>query len=300
VSARAYRAAAPLSAGRIAAALGWAALTAAAVGVLAHAVTGTLFYVDVLVPAAIGVAVGAAMGWAVRRLALARPPVAGALAALAVMAALATMVALDFRTARAARGHEVDELSRLRADIGVSEEELAATRRAILAHWTLERYARARIGLDDSGMFTGTPPVLGRAGAVAMSLVELLLALAIAVLWAVQVAGEPACPRCGRWRVERRLGAAAHGVARALAKRLRAGDAGGAATLVRPPDTREQVLLSILTCPHGHDGEAGVLRIAEVSWTRRRRLALRPIADLEISATDLDVLRSALAEESAA
>ena len=99
--------------------------------------------------------------------------------------------------------------------------------------------------------------------------------------------------------MERGLGAAAHGVAREVVARLEAGDASGAAALLRPPDTREEVLLSLLTCPHGHDGEAGVVRICEVSWTRRRRLALRQVADLEMDAPELAVVRAAFDEESA-
>jgi hypothetical protein len=300
VSVRPYRAAAPLSAGRLAAALGWALVTAAAVAAAAHAIARTLFYVDLLLPAAVGVGVGASMAWAVRRLALARPRVAGAFAAAATMAALAGQVSLDYRAARAEREAEVAELARLRSGVGVSEAELAAATDAILARWTLAGYARARVGLDDSGTFTGTPPVLGRAGAMALSLFEVCLALAIAALWAAGAASDPACPRCGAWRVERRLGAAAHGVAREVERRLSAGDASGTAELLRPPDTREHVLLSVLSCPAGHDGEAGVLRVCEVSWTRRRRLALRRIADLEIDADDLAVLRAAFASESAA
>ncbi len=297
---RPYRAAAPLSPVRVAAVLGWTALTAVTVGVAAHALTRALFYVDLLVPAAVGVAVGAAMGWAVRKVIVPRPLLAATCAALATAAALAAQMALDYRAARAARADEIDELSRLRAGVGVSDDELAAAREAILADWTLAGYARARIGLDDSGRFTGTPPVLGRAGAVAVSIVELCLALAIACLWAAQVAGEPACPVCGAWRVERGIGAAAHGVARELVAALLEDEAARAADLLRPPDTREQVMLSLLICPAGHDGDAGVLRIAEVSWTRRRRLALRRIADLDIGAAELAVVRAALAEEDAA
>jgi len=105
---------------------------------------------------------------------------------------------------------------------------------------------------------------------------------------------------CGAWRVERGIGTAAHGVARELVAELVQGDTARAAALLRPPDTREQVMLSLLTCPAGHDGDAGVLRVAEVSWTRRRRLALRRIADLDIDAADLMVVRAALADEGAA
>jgi len=275
-------------------------VTAVLVGGAAHGLVRALFYVDLLVPAAVGVGVGASMGWAVRRLALSRPLVAGAPAGASVAAALAAQVALDFRAARQEREQEIEELARLRAGVGVSDEELEAAKDSILARWTLARYASARVGLDDSGTFTGTPPVLGRAGAVALSLFELLLALAIAGLWAAQAASDPACPRCGRWRVERGLGSAAHGVAHQVVDRLLAGDASGAAALLRPPDTREQVMLSIVTCPDGHDGEAGVLRVCEVSWTRRRRLALRRVADLEIDGPDLATLRQAFAAESAA
>lgn len=275
-------------------------LTAVVVGAAAHAVSRAQFYVDLLVPAAIGVAAGASMAWVVRRARLSRPLVAGTLAGLAAAGALAAQVALDFHAGRRAKAREIDALARTRAGVGVSEGELVAAREAILARWTLPRYARARIGLDDSGAFTGTPPVLGRAGAMAVSFIEILLALAITAAWAAQAASHPACPRCGRWRVERGLGAAAHGVARELAARLLADDPIGAAALLRPPDTREQVLLSRLSCPEGHDGDGGVLRICDVSWTRRRRLGLRRIADIEVEMAELEGLRAALGEESAA
>jgi hypothetical protein len=298
VSPRPYRPAAPVRARPLLAGLGWMLLTSVVVGGAAHALTRATFHVDLLIPAAIGLGAGASMAWIVTRASLARPALAAILAGAAATGALAVHLALDFRAARAARTAEIEELSRMRAGVGVSDEELAAVQDAMMSHWTLSRYARARIGLDDSGALTGTPPVLGRAGAVAVSLIEMCLALLIAGLWAAQAAADPACPRCGRWRVEHPIGAAAHGVAGEVVDRLLAGDAAGAAALLRPPDTREQVLLSALTCPDGHDGESGVVRVSEVSWTRRRRLAMRRVADLETGAEELGVLRAAFGQES--
>jgi hypothetical protein len=132
---------------------------------------------------------------------------------------------------------------------------------------------------------------------VALSAIELFLALAIACLWAGRAASQPACPTCGAWRAEHALGSAAHGVAREVAKRLVAGDAAGAAQLLRPPDTREAVALSALACPAGHDQGGGVLRIGDVFWTRRRRLALRRVADLEVSGEEMAAMSRAVHRE---
>ncbi|HLU67210.1 MAG TPA: hypothetical protein VKZ63_13090, partial [Kofleriaceae bacterium] len=68
----------------------------------------------------------------------------------------------------------------------------------------------------------------------------------------------------------------------------------------RPRDTREQTLLTILSCPDGHDGDGGVLRVSDVSWTRRRRrLALRQVADLEIDGAAAAAIAGALEREGA-
>jgi hypothetical protein len=138
--------------------------------------------------------------------------------------------------------------------------------------------------------------VLGRGGTLALSLFELALAIAIASLWAGRAASEPACPVCGAWRAEHMLGSAAHGVSRAVVQRLLDGDAYGAAELLRPPDTREEVRLSLFRCPAGHD-DGAVLRVAEVIWTRHRRLALRRVADLEATGGEVVVVASGLGAE---
>lgn len=265
-------------------AAGWAAGTAVVAGILAHVVGRVLLPIDLLLPAALGAVVGGWLAWVVRKLRLSRPrPVVG-LAAGAVVLAMLVQVVLDFRAARSAHERELDEVFSQRALIGVaSHERLAREREEWLAGWTFWNYFRARIGADDSGSFTGTPPVLGRSGAMALSLFELLIAVLIATLWAGRTAIEPACPVCGAWRVENHLGGAAHGIANDAVKRLLAGDATGAAALLRPPDTREEVTFSLFTCPAGHDTDGGVMRIGEVFWTRRRSLALRRVADLVVT-----------------
>jgi hypothetical protein len=282
----------------LAAAVGWAALCALAAGVAAHVASRVLFPINLVVPAAVGVAVGAALAWMVRRLRLSRPRAVVALAAGAVVLALSVQLVLDYRAALADQVRMLEPVEDFRLGQGfVEPEEVAADRAEALAEWTLWRYARSRVGLDDSGTFTGMPPGLSRAGTVALSAIELFLCLAIACLWAGRAAAQPACPSCGEWRAEHALGSAAHGVARALVKRLLAGDAAGAAELLRPPDTREAVTLSALACPAGHDQDGGVLRVGEVFWTRRRRLALRRIADLQVSGEEMAAMRRAVGGE---
>lgn len=285
-----------------AAAAGLAALGAVASGAAAHVLSQVrsrvLFPIDVVLPAAIGIAVGAAVVWSVRRLRLSRPRPVLVLAASAAVLGLAVQLGLDYRAARAARVQRLEVGQAIRVGSGlVAREDLAAERDALLADWSLWRYARARVGLDDSSAFTGAPAVLGRGGTLALSAVEVFLAIAIATLWAGRAASHPACPVCGAWRAERVLGSAAHGVARALVQRMLAGDAHGAAGLLRPPDTREEVRLSAFRCPAGHD-EGGVLRVGEVFWTtRHRRLAVRRVADVEVTGGELAVIAAGLGSE---
>jgi hypothetical protein len=286
----------------IASAAAWAALAALWAGVLAHAASRIFPPVDIMLPSAIGAVVGGGLSVAVRRLRLSRPRPVVAIAIAATLAALVLQLGLDFRAARAARAARVERSLGVRVEIGVlPREELEGDRAAAMQGWTLGRYARERIGLDDSGRLTGLPPLLGRAGALAMTALQLVLALAIAVLLARRSAAEPACPRCGAWREAHPLGAAAHGVARELVAAVREGDADGAAALVRPPDTREAVMMWRLACPDGHDGDGGVLRVSEVIWTRRRRrLVLQRVADLEAGEDLLAPLVAALARQARA
>lgn len=300
--ARRYRPAAPVGRRVIASAAAWSALAALWAGVLAHFAARIVPPVDVMLPSAIGAVVGGGLSVAVRRLRLSRPRPAVGLAIAAALAALALQLGLDYRAARAARADRVERGLAVRADAGVMpREELARERAAAMRGWTLGRYARERVGLDDSGQLTGLPPLFGRAGALVMTGLQLALALSIAALLARRSAAEPACPRCGGWRDAHPLGAAAHGVARQLVAALRGGDADGAARVVRPPDTREAVMMWRLACPDGHDGDGGVLRVSEVIWTRRRRrLALRRVADLEVGADLLAPLAAALARQARA
>jgi hypothetical protein len=296
--ARRYAPATTIGRRTMAAAAGWAALCGLVAGAAAHAASRVLFPVHLVLPAAVGVAVGAALAVLVRRLRLSRPRAVVALAAGAVVLALSVQLAFDYRAALAEEVRQLEPVEEFRVSQGfVEPDEAAADRAEALAGWTLWRYARARVGLDDSGTFTGMPPGLSRAGTLALSAIELLLGLAIACLWAGRAAAQPACPTCGAWRAEHALGSAAHGVAREVVKRLNAGDAAGAAALLRPPDTREAVALSAFACPAGHDQDGGVLRIGEVFWTRRRRLALRRIADLEVSGEEMAAMTRAVRGE---
>ncbi|HWM84568.1 MAG TPA: hypothetical protein VNO33_01995 [Kofleriaceae bacterium] len=296
--ARRYAPAAIVDRRTLAVAGAWSALSAVLAGIAAHLVSRFLFPIQLVLPAAVGIAVGAALAWTVRRQRLSRPGPVVALAAAAVTVALLLHLVLDFAAARSAQAAELDQVLEMRATTGLAtREDLAAERDEWLAEWNFWRYARARIGLDDTGVFSGTPPVLGRAGAVALSAIELLLAIWIAALWAGRAAGEPACAACGAWKPEWGLGSAAHGVARGVIDRMLAGDAEGAADLLRPPDTREEVRFSLLRCPDGHDGEGGILRVSEVFWTRHRRLALRRVADLEVGGEELRAIADGLGVE---
>lgn len=291
MSARPYRPTAPLGArsvlGLVAIAMGLALV----LGLAGHGFSRLLFYVDLLVPVAIGTAMGALLSRAVIVLRVARPVLVATIAAAATASALAMMVAADYRHARANQEATVQRGAQVRQSIGIDDREIAQWRDDQLSHWTLTNYVRARVGLDDRGYFTGTPPVLGKAGAVALSIIELVFACVMAVMWAGRTASTPACPVCGAWREEHSLGEAAHGVSGKFVDAMLANrDAEAAAELLEPPDTREFVALSLFACPEGHDQGGGVLAIGDVAWTRRRRLAIHRIAELDVSAAEVEVL----------
>ena len=57
-----------------------------------------------------------------------------------------------------------------------------------------------------------------------------------------------------------------------------------------------RVRLSLFRCPAGHD-DGAVLRVAEVVWTRHRRLALRRVADLEVTGGEVVVVAAGVGAE---
>ena len=247
MTARIHRPRARLAPAQVVAAVAVASVVALLLGGAAHVVTRALFRVDLLVPLVIGLGAGALMAGAVRRLRVSRPLVAASLAAAAAVGALATELVLDYGAARDAEQAHLEETAQLRGAMGA--ESRAARERVVRAQmedWTLARYAAGRIGLDDSGRLTGSTPTLGRAGAVAVSLIEVLVAALCGWMIAGRAASEPACPACGRWRVARALPEARQGIARPLVDRLLAGE--DVAGLVERPDTRERTLLALYAC----------------------------------------------------
>jgi hypothetical protein len=294
VVARLHRPRAPVRGAQLAGALAAAAAIAIGLGVAAHGVSATLFQVDVLMPFLIGLGAGGIMAVVVRRLRLSRPLLAAGLAAAAAVGALAMQMEMDFRAARAAHAAHLDQVDRVQGAIGADTAAARArVRAAQMAEWTRTSYAAARIGIDDTGWFTGAPPVLGRAGSVAVSILEVVIAALCGWMMAGRAASEPACAACGQWRAERVLGEARSGVARDLVGRLLAGD-DSAIGLLAPPDTRERVVLSLFECA-AHDAGGGVLRVSDVRWTRRRRLlAARRVDDLEIDAATVTAIEERL------
>ncbi|HUS66702.1 MAG TPA: hypothetical protein VMZ28_19330, partial [Kofleriaceae bacterium] len=182
------------------------------------------------------------------------------------------------------------------AAVGAMGAESRAARERVvhaqMEEWTLARYAAGRVGIDDSGWLTGMTPTLGRAGAVAISFIEVLVAALCGWMIAGRAASEPACADCGRWRLARALPEARQGIARPLVDRLLAGE--DVRDLVARPDTRERTLLALHACPD-HDAGGGVLRVSELRWTRRRRvLAARHIEDLEVDAATVGAIEERL------
>jgi hypothetical protein len=248
--------------------------------------------------AAQGVIVGMATAWAVRRHQLAAPGAATAVAATAAIAAVIGQLALDWRAAWRARSLRSTELrdALLASGLG-SEAELEAEHRDRSARPDFGGYVAHHFGAgDDPFPDEDSTGALRGPAAAAAALVELAIAGLIAAAIARPSAREPACARCGRWRVEHPIGRAPLGTAAGVTRHLLAGDTSAAAALLAPPDTREETRLALLTCRDGHDGDGGVLRLCEERIDRRRRVAVHRVADLVVTGDELAVLRARLGD----
>lgn len=285
-----YRSRAPAPAAAIAGVLA-AALVAGLAAAAAAVAVGLWQALPLLGAAGLGLGAGAATGWAAIKLRLSRRLVVGSLAAAGGLAGWVLWQGADLAAERAERA--ANERHRAR-DFGMAGLPTPA---ATPPGWF--DYVAARYGLVPA-----TPPVhgsatgsVGRAGALAFGVVELLLCCGVAAGWAAGAAGEPACPRCGRWRTRAPLGRSAEGTLGAIEAALRgAGPLGDAVT---PPDTREEIRVFGYQCPAGHDGGGGVARFLE--WRVGRRGRLRPARsrDWELGEDELAALEAALgAEES--
>jgi hypothetical protein len=273
-----------------------AGMAGAAGGVAAHLVTRAM-YLAFLVPVAWGLAVGLAVAATARALRVSRPGIAASAAAAGVVVAAAVQIGLDYRLDRHERALAAARIYEM-TSLGTGPDEfIEESYRSRLAELDLRSYLGRRYGMDpELDPAGGLASSIGPRGALAVGGLELLIGAAIAGVLARRQALEPACPVCGAWRVESKLGVVAHGVALQVADRLRSGDAAGAAALLAPPDTRELVALSRLSCPKGHDGAGGVLRIEDRSLDARRRERVHVCAELEVTPDELGAIAAALQE----
>lgn len=264
------------------------AAAAALVAALAwHLVDRLVIELVVLGPALAGLGIGLAIAGEIRRAGLSSPRLAALVAGGAVVLALAAHLTLRYRQHRQLRADDLARVQEVQVAVGLmAEPDLEVTPATFLRH---------RFGLDQNiDPMAGLPAALGPTGTIGVYLVEAILCLGIAVVVARMSAGEPACARCGAWRVHTRLGDTGFGVADELVQRLLDGQPERAAALLAPPDTRERVRLALLSCPSGHDADGGVLRVVEHSRDRRRRERVRHVADLCLSPAELEVVREAV------
>jgi hypothetical protein len=269
---------------------GIAAAAALMTALVWHLSDRYLIELVVLAPALVGLGIGLAIAGEVRRAGLSSPRAATVLATIAVLLALGVHLGLRYRQHREAR---LDDLRRVH-DVHVAVG-LVGDRPHPEVRVTPASFLRHRFGLGANiDPMSGLPAALGPVGTIAIFGIEVLLCLGIAIVVARMSASEPACPRCGSWRVHARLADAGFGVADDLVARLLEHDAAAAAALVSPPDTRERVRLAVLSCPAGHDDGGGVLRVMEHRRDRRRRERARHVADLCVSEAELDTLRAAV------
>lgn len=292
-----YTPSAPLTAGAVVAVAGAAAGLAVISGAASH-LAARWVYLVLVAPVAVGFAVGAPLSAVIRRVRMAAPVLAATLAALAVFVALVLHLGLDYAHDRTKRVAAIEDMRELKMDIGYEIGEIEAEYAASMTELSPTSYLRRRFGLagDAAPPVNGFGSSLGPIGSIGVWGLELLLAGFIAASFARQQAREPACPECGAWRVHHELGATAYGVSKQLAGALLAGRTDDAAELVREPDTREHVALTLLACPEGHDGGAGVLRIVDHRRDKRRRPTAHLVGDYTVTGAEVLALRAALGD----
>jgi hypothetical protein len=259
------------------AALNVAAVTlpaAAAIGVASYLVA-RVEYLVLLAPATIGIAIGMLTARASRWQRLSRQRAAIAIATIGVLLAFSVHGALEYR-------RQAAEEQQFSDDYGLDEAPLS-----------VRVFLEQRFGLDPDMQPGQLGSTLGPYGAIGLALIELILALGLAAWIARAQASEPACPKCGQWRVAISLGSIAYGRSDLLVERLRAGEA-SAVELLEAPDTRERTRLIRMACPDGHDGEGGLLRVVDEARDRRGRRRHRLVADVVINERDTAMICDAL------
>ncbi len=271
-------------------------LAGALAGVGAHLASRAL-YLAFLVPVAWGLVVGLAVAVAARKFRVPRPAFAALAASAGVMVAAASQLGLDYRIDRHERAIAAAEVYDM-SSMGAGPTELIEERyEARLAELGFGDYARRRYGIDPNlDPASGLASSLGPRGTIALSALELVIAIVIAIALARRQALAPACPSCGAWRVEAPLGVGAQGVASDVVDCLLRDRPEAAAARIVPPDTREVVSFSRLSCPAGHDGRGGVLRIVEHELDKRRETRAHQTAELEVSGEELGAVAQALEE----
>lgn len=255
----------------LAAVLGAVAVAAGAVGFALSRAVGGASAVWVLVE---GIGVATVAGPAVGKLVVPRPRAAAAIAALAVVVAGAVHTYLDLRAVRARWERESAALRDHMGAAGVDDWEI------------LQRDHEARMGAR--GWLAGD-------AAWELRAVAALIAGATAAMNARAAARRPSCATCGRWRDPEVLGEARHDDARAVADALRA-DAAAAVARLAAPDTRERLGFTVWRCPRGHDDGGGAVCVTEARIGRRRELVERAVAQVELGADAVAVLRGKLEE----
>jgi hypothetical protein len=221
-----------------------------------------------------GFLLGTGLAFLVRRIAFTRPALAISTAAVATLAMEASVFALGYASARADCQNSAMRAQLISETVGGQGEAQCDS----LAEHYRERH---------KGSFLSMP------ARVAVDLFQVLVAMLAAAALVRARATEPCCEHCGRWLVEKPLGATKLGIADALRRHLLGGDLEDAVQMLAPPDTREETRLVLASCPR-HSSQR-VLRIREERIERMQRsLRTRHHSDLSINGAEYDALRGAL------
>ena len=238
--------------------------------------------------------IGTLLAWICKRTGFSRSTAAAVIAGLAVVLSIAGSQYFSYIQAAADKQRAAEELRVQRIGVGSDPAEIQAQYQETLASITFSNHLRRYFGLHGPGR-DGASNFMGPAFGIGLFSLELVLAILVAMYLPAGQASEPACASCGAWLYERGLASTRYGRGKRIVDLLLAGKCEQAAAEFAAPDTKEHLNMSLASCPHQHDADAGVLRLREHFISRQgRQMRTRHLADLQLSPEERSCLDAAL------
>jgi hypothetical protein len=237
-----------------------------------------------------GLLIGALLTWVAKRAHFSWPRSAAWIAGAATFLAILGSHYIEHRRDRSEQMADAAELLLISTGAGSEVEELREEYDKTVEGLSFGSYLRHYFGFAGQAK-DGAAALWGPWAGLALYTLEVGAALFLATLYPVGQAREPICSSCSSWQEEEVLGRAAYGVTAAITAHLLAEETDKATELLRAPDTREHLELSLATCPSGHSQGGGVLRLREHFFDKRNHnLLARDRADLLLDQNESDAI----------